>query len=872
MTSTRENGLPSKEAGLFKQIVKHYETKQYKKGIKAADTVLKKFPDHGETLSMKGLILNCVDRKAEAYELVRKGVKMDIKSHVCWHVYGLLYRSDREYLQAIKCYRGALRHDPDNMQILRDLSMLQVQMRDLEGFVQTRQHLLTLKPTNKNNWFTFAVAAHLMNRYDKAVNIVKAHEDTLEGTPENDYEHSEMLLYKNMLLEEDGQLQEALDHLESCEKDIVDRLFWLEKRAQLLRQLNRHADAEPLYRQLLKRNPEHVGYHAGLQACVLGAGRAIENWMPEEVDEATEAKLKVLYAELQHHHPKSTVCRRLPLDFARDGAHFRIACKTYILPPLRKGVPSLFADLKPLYRSKPKAEVLGAILEEWLKSLEADGKLPGESRHEMPTVIMWVRALLAQHYDQVGESARALAQIDLAIQHTPTLLDLYMLKARMYKHAGALLQASECMNLARQMDLADRYINTKATRYMLRANQVDEAQKTIALFTKDGDQKSNLFDMQCMWYELEIGQAYCRLARTDASHYGRALKQFTSVDKHFTDIIEDQFDFHTYCIRKMTLRAYVNMLRMEDTVHGHAYYVRAAMGAIEVYIALVDKPKQDAAAAAAADESQMSAGERKKLESKKRKAEAKAKAEAEEAKAKAAVAAKAEKGAKGNKGKPDKPVDEDPEGAALASVDDPLEKASVFLRTLQQHAPKNLRTHTLACALALRKKRYLLALRALRRAVALAPADPDVHTATVEFLLEMDKEAAILPPTIARVLEANRAAIGAPPGQSLEELNKAFLLKAEGAPAAVLAAAALQLQIAPAQKDAAKALVTSLDPSKLSLALAVRAHTLLATSFGDAAAAEAFGAKVRARYPLADYFQPPEVLSQGIQDGKGASE
>ena len=55
-------------------------------------------------------------------------------------------------------------------------------------------------------------------------------------------------------------------------------------------------------------------------------------------------------------------------------------------------------------------------------------------------------------------------------------------------------------------------------------------------------------------------------------------------------------------------------------------------------------------------------------------------------------------------------------------------------------------------------------------------------------------------------------------------------------------------------------------------ALAVRAHTLLATSFGDAAAAEAFGAKVRARYPLADYFQPPEVLSQGIQDGKGASE
>ena len=109
---SRDNGLPPKENTLFKSIVKFYETKQYKKGLKAADTVLKKFPEHGETLAMKGLILNCMERKAEAYELVRKGVKLDIKSHVCWHVYGLLYRSDREYTQAIKCYRCLLYTSP----------------------------------------------------------------------------------------------------------------------------------------------------------------------------------------------------------------------------------------------------------------------------------------------------------------------------------------------------------------------------------------------------------------------------------------------------------------------------------------------------------------------------------------------------------------------------------------------------------------------------------------------------------------------------------------------------------------------------------------------------------------------------------------
>ena len=36
-----------------------------------------------ETLAMKGLILNCVGRKEEAYELVKRGLRNDLKSHVC---------------------------------------------------------------------------------------------------------------------------------------------------------------------------------------------------------------------------------------------------------------------------------------------------------------------------------------------------------------------------------------------------------------------------------------------------------------------------------------------------------------------------------------------------------------------------------------------------------------------------------------------------------------------------------------------------------------------------------------------------------------------------------------------------------------------
>lgn len=44
-------------------------------------------------------------------------------------------------------------------------SVVQAQMRDLAGFVETRQQLLTLKPNHRMNWIGFAVAHHLNSKY-----------------------------------------------------------------------------------------------------------------------------------------------------------------------------------------------------------------------------------------------------------------------------------------------------------------------------------------------------------------------------------------------------------------------------------------------------------------------------------------------------------------------------------------------------------------------------------------------------------------------------------------------------------------------------------------------------------------------------------
>ena len=69
-----------------------------------------------------------------------------------------------------------------------------------------------------------------------------------------------------------------------------------------------------------------------------------------------------------------------------------------------------------------------------------------------------------------------------------------------------------------------RYLNSMAAKALFRAGHVDRAEKMAALFTKDSDQPNLLYEMQCMWYEIECGSAYAQ--RRD---YGRVRLLFVSI-------------------------------------------------------------------------------------------------------------------------------------------------------------------------------------------------------------------------------------------------------------------------------------------------------------------------------------------------------
>uniref|UniRef100_A0A674CFM9 N-alpha-acetyltransferase 15, NatA auxiliary subunit a n=1 Tax=Salmo trutta TaxID=8032 RepID=A0A674CFM9_SALTR len=815
-----------------------YEHKQYRNGLKFCKQILSnpKFAEHGETLAMKGLTLNCLGKKEDAYELVRRGLRNDLKSHVCWHVYGLLQRSDKKYDEAIKCYRNALKWDKDNLQILRDLSLLQIQMRDLEGYRETRYQLLQLRPAQRASWIGYAVAYHLLEDFEMAAKIVEEFRKTQQTSPDKvDYEYSELLLYQNQVLREAGLFKEALEHLTTYEKQICDKLAVEETRGELLLQLDRSEEATEVYRQLQERNPENWAYYQGLEKAL----------KPACIEERQK-----LYEEAWVKYPKGLVPRRLPLTFL-TGEKFRECLDCYLRMNFSKGCPPVFTTLKSLYHDKEKLSIIEELVVGYETCLKSCRKFnqSDDGKEEPPTTLLWVQYFLAQHFDHVGQQTLALDYINTAIESTPTLIELFLIKAKIYKHAGNIKEAARWMDEAQALDTADRFINSKCAKYMLKAGLVKEAEEMCSKFTREGASAvENLNEMQCMWYQTE-----CALAYKSMNKFGDALKKCHEIERHFVEITDDQFDFHTYCMRKMTLRSYVDLLKLEDVLRMHPFYYKAARTAIQIYLGLHDNPLTDDNKEHQADAENLNDKELKKLRNKQRRAQKKAQLEEEK---KNAEKEKQLKNQKKKKEDDDEEIGGPKEELIpdkLAKVENPLEEAVKFLTPLKNLVKNKIETHLLAFEIYFRKEKYLLMLQSVKRAFSMEPSHPWLHQCLV--LLGHD-----LPEAVRTVLKQEISRLF---GESNpQNFNKNYLSQHSNSIPHRVAAAKMMFYLDPSSDKMASELATALDESLTGRSITICTDVLEALREGNLGdgqqkAAEAYRAACNKLYPHTLAFMPP---------------
>jgi tetratricopeptide (TPR) repeat protein len=248
--------LPTKEQGLFRNLLQLFEQKEYKKGMKITEQILKNYPEHGgefihlhgvtlrpsqkklkpelvprlmtlETIAMKAILLHNSTTdpklKAEAYELIKKGVRNDLKSHIVWHIYGLMHRADKNYEEAMKCYVQANRIEENSLNILNDLAFLSIHLRRYDAYVLYRHTILRAQPRVRRHWIGLAVAQHLAGQYAEADTTLRHYEGMVTTVPENEYDFGEILMYHATILEEWGEFEKCLEFLSENSAGIVDK-------------------------------------------------------------------------------------------------------------------------------------------------------------------------------------------------------------------------------------------------------------------------------------------------------------------------------------------------------------------------------------------------------------------------------------------------------------------------------------------------------------------------------------------------------------------------------------------------------------------------------------------------------------------------
>lgn len=277
---------------------------------------------------------------------------------------------------------------------------------------------------------------------------------------------------------------------------------------------------EEAVKKLLSINPDEASLYVALEG-----------------DSPTADALLTHYHDLETKYPRSNYVRqRISELLPADSAEWKERTAADLQKGFRKGVPSLFTSIERMWLSTSRD---GAAKKDWIRdtvvsyvaSLEAKGTFGTSedgTEKEPPTALPWARLFLSLLHDSDGNSTEALASIDAAISHTPTLVELHMTRGRVLKRAGRIGEAADALNDARELDLQDRFVNTKCAKYLLRAGRYEEAEKVVVLFTKaeSTDPVGDLVEQQVQWWAVEAAEMWAR-----KGEWGKAMKRWYQIEK-----------------------------------------------------------------------------------------------------------------------------------------------------------------------------------------------------------------------------------------------------------------------------------------------------------------------------------------------------
>lgn len=186
--------------------------------------------------------------------------------------------------------------------------------------------------------------------------------------------------------------------------------------------------------------------------------------------------------------------------------------------------------------------------------------------------------------------------------------------------------------------------------------------------------------------------------------------------------------FRPKLFRNEAMIPFSRLLRFEDSIYGHPYFIRAAKGAIRCYLDLYDHPewREHPKLAQLTKESSNVLG----MEANRNKSQGM------KSSPKASTVSDQRPTSRMNRNV--KQMEEDPSGRSLIENKDWLQEALPFLQKLRTSAKNDIYVWVLGYHLYKRLNKPLLQLQALRKGLNIDREDPELHFCLVDFLLSSE--------------------------------------------------------------------------------------------------------------------------------------
>ncbi len=168
-----KNFLASKSSEIYNQAIQYYKNNKLKEAEKLFNQILKKLPNHFETIFYLSQILIKLKNFTEAKILCKKAIKYNPDFAPSHHNLGQVFKELGDNKQAIECYIKAIKLQPNLIASYNNLGNVYKELGDNNKAEKSFLNIIKLQPNSFVAYNNLGIIYQEIKKYNKAIENFK---------------------------------------------------------------------------------------------------------------------------------------------------------------------------------------------------------------------------------------------------------------------------------------------------------------------------------------------------------------------------------------------------------------------------------------------------------------------------------------------------------------------------------------------------------------------------------------------------------------------------------------------------------------------------------------------------------------------------